>query len=126
MRSQAELLMSLDSRIGPPDSKSGMTDDRRLSKPLSARPRVSAALCILMGQQSWAEPTQWQHRTAGIPHSCQTASSKASGIGERRLSRIRQELLGHDGILTTQRHTHVTQKATGRIKSPVYNMQVGG
>ena len=33
-----------------------------------------------------------------------------------------QELMGHDSILTTQRYTHVTQKATGRIKSPLDNM----
>jgi site-specific recombinase XerD len=34
-----------------------------------------------------------------------------------------QELMGHDSIVTTQRYTHVTQKATGRIKSPLDNIQ---
>ena len=35
-----------------------------------------------------------------------------------------QELLGHGSIETTERYTHVSQKALGRIKSPLDNMQL--
>jgi len=30
-----------------------------------------------------------------------------------------QELLGHENIRTTERYTHVSQKAMGRIHSPL-------
>ncbi len=33
-----------------------------------------------------------------------------------------QELMGHDSAETTQIYTHFTQKAMGRIKSPLDNM----